>query len=225
MDVTNAVEQTCQEFKAQVAGRFREMESKMQCPRLLVDLWPQLPAELVSRINQHNAAVGDYEQQRAALVQSAGELPALVTTDAQSADLVAKAAGLRARGFELLRVHVKLLRARKPLLQGVAEHLAGQVRVAAADLVKVKEKTGKTLEKAGLGMNERVRTINPSAAKIQFDHQVNKAEPVRQAEVQAETLEREYNRVSEYCRVIESDAAVVQQYLVGSFQRLVGQVA
>jgi len=184
-EVQELLQQLAGECRHKVEDRRGLLSKAMRQRPLTVNAPPGCPKDLAEQIDRHNAAMATWEAAWSAMGENAAGLAlALPNAKVKGAVLEEKAAGLRARRYDVGQQLLDLIGDRGKVLQVVRERLAALIEAAEADQAKAEEKAEKDLKKAGW-QSEAARVHGPGAYPqvelAQLAMALAQMDPVREA--------------------------------------------
>lgn len=189
---------------------------------------PDAPAGLTKAVQIHSAAVAAFTARRDGLDGATADLAnALADPEITGARLVGQVAALHAERFDVARLHVNLLTAKKPLLEDLADALDRAARVAEIEVEKARDRARAALRKAGwMPLAARIAPgANPTAEEIQWHHEINGCTAVREARAAADSIKAAHDHARDQAAAVEHDVALVCERVLAAWRRIVGNVA
>lgn len=189
---------------------------------------PDAPAGLAKAIQVHTAAVAEFTARRDAIDAATASLAdALDDPEISGARLAGQVEALRCERFDVARLHVDLLLAKRPILEDLAEHLERGVRLNIAMVEKVRERGRKDLLKAGYQPPAAVTApgVNPEIEEHQMMQAINRTAPVREAQAAVETVKVALDLARHQAAAVDHDAALVRERVLTAWRMIVGKIA
>jgi hypothetical protein len=219
-------EMLSQEARERVLVEQQELARALTNPSCPIALREGLPPALAKDVTEFNRRVADFQARQEALAAARINLPLeMAAPKFCGPDLAKRAGKVRAERYDVLRLHAKILTARKPLLEALVEHIDMECVTAEGRAQKASEKVAKALKDAGYvprpargGQQGRY----PEAERRAFDYEVSNQPVVRAAAEEAKGLRAELAELRRQAAGVDADVGHLEALVAAAWRQLVG---
>jgi len=215
-----------QEVRERVAVERQEIDRTLINSNLPIALREGLPPALAKQIVEFNGRAAAFTARQDALAEARVNLP-LKMADPKlcGADLGERAVEVRAERYDILRLHVKLVAGRRPLLDALIKLIDKDCRAAESRVQDATARVAKALREAGYVAHPARggrKGLYPLAEERAFDYTVRTQPPVQAAEAVVKTLRAELAELRRQADGVGEDVAYLEDRAADLWRQLVG---